>query len=62
MIWKRFDKQAIDADEAYVAVVAEIMEGLPSDFTADTRGSGPASREAALPRRRRKRTRNQGAR
>ena len=43
-IWKRFDKQAIDATEAYIAVVAEIMEGLPSEFTAVTGGSGSASR------------------
>jgi hypothetical protein len=32
MTWKRFEIVAIDATEAYLGVVAEIMEGLPSEF------------------------------
>jgi hypothetical protein len=32
MAWKRFDIQAIDATEAYIGVVAGILEGLPSEF------------------------------
>jgi hypothetical protein len=41
-LWKQHDKQAIDATEAYIAVVDEIMEGLPSDFTATLEGAvGP---------------------
>jgi hypothetical protein len=33
-IWKRLDKQAIDAADAYTSCVSEIMDGLPSDFAA----------------------------
>jgi hypothetical protein len=32
MAWKRFDIVALDSTEAYLAVVAEIMEGLPTEF------------------------------
>jgi hypothetical protein len=34
MAWKRFEILALDATEAYLRVVAEILEGLPSEFTA----------------------------
>ena len=33
MTLKRFEFQAIDADESHMSVVAEILEGLPSEFT-----------------------------
>jgi hypothetical protein len=32
MAWKRFEIVALDATEAYLAFVAEILEGLPSEF------------------------------
>jgi hypothetical protein len=32
MTWKRFQIEAIDATEAYISAVAEVMEGLPSEF------------------------------
>jgi hypothetical protein len=32
-VWNKLDKQGIDATEDYLAVVTEIMEGLPSEFT-----------------------------
>jgi hypothetical protein len=45
-IWSGLDRQAIDATEAYVDVVAEIMEGLPSEFTASL---DAAARQAEKP-------------
>jgi hypothetical protein len=33
-LWKKCAKQAIDATDAYMSAVCELMEGLPSDFTA----------------------------
>jgi hypothetical protein len=32
MTWRRFEIVAIDATEAYIGTVAEILEGLPSEF------------------------------
>jgi hypothetical protein len=31
-LWERFDKQWVDATEAYITYVSEIMSGLPSEF------------------------------
>ena len=46
-LWKRMDKQAIDATEAYVGYVSEIMEGLPSEFTECLDAAARERREAA---------------
>jgi hypothetical protein len=45
-VWQKHEKMAIDATEAYVRAVVEIMEGLPSDFTASLLA---ADRKRALP-------------
>ncbi len=49
-VWKRMDKQAIDATAAYVGYVSEIMEGLPSEFTEclDAAERGAAKRAGDL--------------
>jgi hypothetical protein len=46
-LWKQHDKQAIDATEAYMAAVDEIMEGLPSDFSATLEGAVRQSEKPA---------------
>ena len=51
MTWKRFEIAAIDATEAYLAALLEVMEGLPSEF-------GPTLEAAA--RQAEKRTRREG--
>ena len=33
-LWRRYPSEGIDATEAYVLVLCEIMEGLPSEFEA----------------------------
>jgi hypothetical protein len=39
MEWKRFEIVALDATEAYLQVVADVLEGLPSEFEASTEES-----------------------
>ena len=43
-LWKKHDKQGIDATEAYVSILSEILEGLPSEFMGTLE---QAAREAA---------------
>jgi len=47
--WKREDKQAIDATEAYVSVLCDIIDGLPSEFeaTLDQAAQEAMAQEAA---------------
>jgi hypothetical protein len=44
-LWNQHDKQALDATEAYIAVVDEIVEGLPSDFSATLEAAVPQRNE-----------------
>src|SRR5262249_55664295 len=44
--WNKLDKQGIDATEAYVIALSEIMEGLPSEFTACLEAARRQSQDA----------------
>jgi hypothetical protein len=46
-VWNKLDKQGIDATEAYVNALSEIMEGLPSEFTGCLEAATRQSQDAA---------------